>query len=167
MSAPAEPMILAIGNRDDFVHVYKDDRELLSDDDIGAGAGEVSGPIEFFDSDGYRLTGVYDRQWHLLRLTPTTEPANSGAVAQRVRNAIEHMRSYIQRHPEEAALYGMTVAEALELIPRISASADLKTSLRAFSADADHGHVVVAARGDGDSQGDWHNFRHRCGWKHR
>lgn len=160
------PRILAIGNRDDFLHVYRNDQELISDDDIGAGMGEISGPIEFFNSHGYRLAGIYDRRWHLLRLVPTADPPQPGKVQQRVCNVVEHLRSYIRRHPDEAALYGLTVQEALDLVPRISASADLETSLSAFSGDADHGHLVMAARGDGDSQGDWHNFRHRCGWKH-
>lgn len=159
-------MILAIGSRDDFLHVYRDDQELLSDDDIGAGVGELSGPLEFFNSHGYRLTGVYDRRWHLLRLVPTAEPKQPGAVQQRVRNVIDHLRSYIGRHPEEAALYGMTVDEALALIPHVSESMDLETSLRVFSGTTDHSQLMVAGRGDGDSQGDWHNFRHRWGWQH-
>lgn len=160
--------ILAIGSRDDFLHVYTDDRELLADHDIGAGPGEVSGPLEFFDSDGHRLTGVYNQQWHLLGLARTTEPRNPDAVQQRVQNFIDHMRSAIKRHPEEATLYGTTVDEVLELFPRLSAPTDLETSLRAFMGDAGHGHVMVAARGEGDERPNnrKHNFMHRLGWKH-
>lgn len=163
------PMILAIGSRDDFLHVYKDDRELLADNDIGAGPDELSGPLEFFDSDGHRLTGVYDQQWRLLGLTRTTEPRNPDAVQQRVQNVIDHMRSSIERHPEEATLYGTTVDEVLELFPRLSAPTDLETSLRAFMGDAGQGHVMVAAGADPDERrgNRKHNWAHRLGWKHR
>lgn len=164
----AGPMILAIGTRDNFLHVYKNDRELLADNDIGAGPDELSGPLEFFDSDGYRLTGVYDRQWRLLRLTRTTEPRNPDAVQRRVQNVIDHMRSYIERHSEEATLYGMTVDQALELFPPLSGTTDLETSLKDFWGDDGHGPVLVAARGEGDERPNnrKHNWAHRLGWKH-
>jgi len=165
----AGPKILAIGSRDDFLHVYADVQELLSDDTIGAGPEELSGPIEFFDGDGYRLTGVYDRQWHLLRLVRTSEPASSDAVAQRVQNVIDNMRSYIERHPEEAVLYGVTVDEVLELFPPLGAPTDLGTCIRSFTGDLGHGDVMVALGGDGDERphNRKHNMAHRLGWKHR
>lgn len=159
------PMILAIGTRDDFLHIYHNDQELIADNDIGAGPGELSGPIEFFDSDGYRLAGIYDRRWHLLRLTPTTEPPNPAAVARRVRNVVDHLRSYLSRHPEEAALYGMTVDEVLECFPRLCDSAELEDSLLALAAHHS-GRAVGAAHLVDDDQPGWHNAMHRMGWKH-
>jgi len=159
-------MILAIGNRDDFLHVYKDDRELLSDDDIGAGVGETSGPLEFFNSDGYRLTGVYDQRWHLLRLVPTADPPELPALRRRVRDVIDSMRSYIMRHPEEAALYGMTPDEALALFPSLSKSRNFKTTLLAFVVDRERAHSRTAGLGDDHPGDQWHNFWHRRGWRH-
>ncbi|MGH3903398.1 MAG: hypothetical protein ACRDTE_04275 [Pseudonocardiaceae bacterium] len=165
----ARPMILAIGSRDDFLHAYQDVQELLADHDIGAGPDEISGPLEFFDGDGYRLTGTYDRQWQLQDLTRTTESPNRDAVQQRVQNVIDHMRSAIERHPEEAALYGMTVDEVLELFPRLSGPTDLEAAVRAFTGDAAHGHVMVAAGAEPDERpgNRKHNWAHRLGWKHR
>ena len=160
------PMILAIGSRDDFLHVYRDDRELLSDDDIGAGAGEISGPLEFFNTQGYRLTGVYDRRWHLVRLVPTTDPPDLTTVARRVRNVIDRMRLYLTRHPEEAALYGMTSDEALTLFPCLDTSLRLEEFLRAFVGDGERVHPRAAGLGDDDSGSQWHNFWHRSGWNH-
>jgi hypothetical protein len=82
--------------------------------------------------------------------------------------SIDHIRSYVERHPEEAGLYGMTVDEVLELFPRRSVPTDLETSLRAFMGDASHRHVMVAAYGDGDERPNnrMHNLAHRLGWKH-
>lgn len=163
------PMILAIGSGDDFLHAYQDVQELLADHDIGAGPDELSGPLEFFDSDGYRLTGAYDQQWQLLGLTRTMESPNPDAVQQRVQNVIDHMRSAIEHHPEEAALYGMTVDEVRELFPRLSGPTDLETAVRAFTDDANHGHVMVAAGAHLDERpgNRKHNWAHRLGWKHR
>ena len=166
----AGPKILAIGSDDDFLHVYENVQELLSDDTIGTGPEELSGPIEFFDSDGYRLAGEYDRQWHLLNLKRTTEQANPAAVAQRVRNVIDHMRWCLERHPEEAQLYG-SVNEVLELFPSLSASTDLATCIQAFTGGAGHGDLMVAALGAGADADERprnrkHNMAHRFGWKH-
>jgi len=159
-------MILAIGSRDDFLHVYQDDQELLADDDIGAGVGELSGPLEFFNTDGYRLTGVYDRRWHLLRLAPTADPPDLPTVLRRVRDVIDQMRLYIARHPEETALYGMTPGEALTLFPGLDTSLSLEESLLAFVGDGASVHPRTAGLGDDDSGSQWHNFWHRRGWNH-
>ena len=150
------PMILAIGSRDDFLHVYQDDRELLSDHDIGAGVGEISGPLEFFNSDGYRLAGVYDQRWNLLRLVPTADPPKLPAVQKRVRLTIDHVRSFIEDHAEECALYGMTVQEALVELPRLSASADLREYLQTFFAHPASGGTGASGDVDHDRPG-WHN----------
>lgn len=163
------PMILAIGSLDDFLHVYKDDRELLADSGIGAGPSGSAGALEFFDSRGYRLAGIYDQRWNLVRLTPTAESPNPAAVQERVQNVIDHMRNAVQDNPGEASLHGMTVDEVLELFPRLDGSTDLDAALRIFLAEAEHGHVLVAAHGGGDERPNnrRHNFLHRLGWKHR
>lgn len=165
-TSQTKAMIIAIGTRDDFLHVYADDQDLLSDHDIGAGEGELTGPIEFFDSDGHRLTGVYDQRWHLLRLVPTTEPPDRENLERRVRNFVDHMRAQIDQHPEEAALYGMTRENALGLFREVTTAADFDAFLADFSGGVEHRQAVVVGGQDGDSRGKAHNFAHRWGWKH-
>lgn len=122
-------MILAIGSRDDFLHVYQDDQELLADHGIGAGVGENSGPLEFFDSDGHRLAGVYDQAWKVQRLTPTTEAPNPDLVRQRVQNSLDRVQRYIENNPQKAVLLNTTVAASLERV-RYLKSADFETCLK-------------------------------------
>lgn len=162
-----EPKIITIGARDDFLHVYHDDRDLLQDDDIGAGVGESRLPVEFFDSEGYRLAGVYDGQWHLLRLMRTTGECELKTIQRRVQNVIDHIRSYIEAHPDVVALYGMTVQEALELIPRLDEITDLAASLLAFTGDTERGHGRLAVLGEKDTQGFGHAMQHLAGTAHK
>lgn len=160
-------MILAIGSQNTFLHVYDDERELLADDDIGAGVGESRFPLEFFNSDGYRLAGVYDERWHLLRLMPTMEPARPDMVQYRVWQVTAHLRTFITSHPDEVALYGMTEEEALELFPLPDESLDLKTTLLSFAAeDVRSSHSALMGLGDNDTQGAGHNMRHFFGTAH-
>lgn len=167
-----QPMILAIGSRDDFLHVYHNDKELLSDNTIGAGPGELSGPIEFFDSDGRRLTGVYDRQWHLLQLTPTTSRPNLPALLRRVGNVINHLRSFIEDRPEASAEFGAEVQEALQQLPRLHTSTDLRRYLDAFVAHSTSGDTSISALSDDGpdiiehAKAGFHNLAHKAGWNH-
>lgn len=164
------PMILAIGSRDDFLHVYQDEQVLLEDLAIGAGEGESSGPIEFFDSEGHRLTGKYDRQWRLLSLTPTTEQPNLALVRQRVQNCLDHVRSYIKGHPEKVDSRYMTVDEVLELVPDLGEPSEFEMSLKALLSDT--GHAEEGAGGIGGiTVRNWrpdpvHMYWHACGWQH-
>ncbi|MGH3925216.1 MAG: hypothetical protein ACRDTT_20540 [Pseudonocardiaceae bacterium] len=168
----AQPLILAIGSKDDFLHVYRNDKELLADNTIGAGPGELSGPIEFFDTDGHRLTGVYDRQWRLLQLTPTTSRPNLPALLRRVGKAINHLRSFIEDHPEESAEFGTEVANALQQLPRLRTSADLRRYLQTFVAHPAGAETGVSALSDSGpdiikhAQAGFHNLAHRAGWNH-
>lgn len=159
------PMILVIGSQNTFLHVYKDDRELLSDDNIGAGEGERRFPLEFFDSDGLRLAGEYDSQWRLLRLVPTADPPHLDAVKRRAQKVVDHMRSYAKNHADKAALFGMTVDELLELLPRLDEHSDFKTSLLAFMGGGDGVGSEAAAH---NVHHDWtrspsHNWSHIAG----
>jgi len=131
-------MIVAIGSQNTFLHVYKDEHELLQDDDIGAGAGESRFPLEFFDSDGHRLAGVYDGRWHMLRLMRTADPHRPEVLQRRVQQVVEHLRTSIKAHPEDVKLFGMTVQEVLDFFPLPDESQDLRTSLLAFSSDEPH-----------------------------
>lgn len=164
----AEPMILAIGSHNTFLHVYDNERELLADDDIGSGVGETRFPLEFFNSDGYRLAGVYDGHWRLLQLMPTTDKAQPKTILQRVQQVVRHLRRSVTSHPEEVALYGLTEAEALELLPQPDEWNDLDTALFAFvGKGARSSHAAVTGLGDND-YGDWsHNAAHIWGNPHR
>lgn len=166
-AAQIRPMILAIGSQNTFLHVYNDERELLADDDIGAGVGESRFPIEFFDSDGYRLAGVYDGHWHLVRLMPTAEEAHPDAVLRRVWQVTEHLRAFIKAHPEEVELFGMTVQEALEFFPAPEESQDLKTALLVFSSgEAHRSHAALSGLGEHDAGSMRHNAAHIFGNPH-
>jgi len=125
-------MVLAIGSRNNFLHVYQDDQTLIADHEIGAGTGESRFPLEFFDSDGRQLAGEYDAQWRLLRLVPTAEPHNLNAVQHRVQKVIDHMRSYAVSHPDKVALLSMTADELLKSLPDLNRQANFKASLLEF-----------------------------------
>ena len=164
-TAQSERMILAVGVRDDFLHVYHNEQDLLADHTIGTGAGEKTGALEFFDSDGYRLAGEYDHQWHLLRLTRTAEAPNLTLVRQRVQNAFDHIRSYIMSHPETVESYKMTVDEALALCPDLGGPSDFETCLKAL-AHVGHHHKQDGELGIAHPQNDpWHNLWHGSGWQ--
>lgn len=160
-----QPMILAIGSQDNFLHVYHDAQEVLQDDKIGAGKDEKSGPLEFFDSDGYRLTGQYSPTWQLRGLTRTEEPPDQSLVRQRVQNCIDHLRSYIKSHPEQVETYRTTVDEVLAQCPDLGGSTNFATSLKQL-ADAGHhrrrsGELTIAHITDDPI----HNFFHGSGWQ--
>jgi hypothetical protein len=160
-------MILAIGSQNTFLHIYDDERKLLADDDIGAGVGESRFPLEFFDSDGYRLAGVYDGRWNLLRLLPTADQPCPGSVLRRVRQVTEHLRRFIKSAPAEVMLFGLTEEEALELFPLPVESLDLKTVLLSFTAeDGRNSHSAFMELGDNDTQGFGHAMRHLAGNAH-
>jgi hypothetical protein len=156
--------ILAIANDNTFAHAYASVADLLQDDDIGAGPGERSGPLEFFDSTGHRLAPVFDTGWRLRDLTPTADRADAPAVQQRLAECVAHLGTFLARHPEEAAAHGLGVDEAIALLPRVDAAPDLAASLAAFSAVRDDGVLPPAVAAD--SQGWFHNLRHRTGWTH-
>lgn len=163
-----KPMILAIGSQNTFLHVYDDERELLADDDIGAGVGESRFPLEFFDSEGRRLAGVYDGQWRLIRLMPTAEESDPDALQRRVQQVTEHLRASIKDHPEDVELFGMTVQQALEFFPPPDESEDLATSLLAFSSgEAHRSHSAFAGLGEYDSGSMRHNAAHIFGNPHQ
>lgn len=172
MSAPeAEPMILAIGRRDDFLHVYPDQQALLRDDTIGAGPGERSGPLEFFDSHGHRLTGEFDQKWCLLRLVTTAEPPNPDLVRQRISNAVEHLRSYLANNPELVESSGLTVQDAVAQIPAVDSGTGCEISLaELFSAHLDFEHESINISPAQDELAHpgspVHNWRHAAGFHH-
>ena len=153
------PMILAIGTENDFLHVYYDDQKLLQDHKIGAGAGEIAPPLEFFDSEGYRLAGKYDRQWQLLGLTRTDEPPNLALVRWRVQKTFEYLRSYIERNQDKVDLQDLTLEDALECIPNLAQSSDFDKFLRALA----HREGEIGTKHSGDPV---HNWWHACGGKH-
>ncbi|MGH3941673.1 MAG: hypothetical protein ACRDTG_24195 [Pseudonocardiaceae bacterium] len=169
-----QPIILAIGVRNDFLHVYQDEKELLTDDTIGAGQAELSGPIEFFDGDGHRLTGVYDRKWNLLELVPTTSPPDLPTLLRRVRKAFEHLRSFIETHPQELSGNNIELRAALLQLRGVSTSAELREFLQNFiahpSAKKDEAVEKPVDRPVGiaivDDQPGLHNAWHRAGWNH-
>jgi len=161
------PMILAIGSRNTFLHVYKDDRELLADKNIGAGEEEHRFPLEFFDSEGHRLAGEYDGQWSLLRLVPTADPPDLDVLKGRVQQVFDHMRSYAKEHPEKVALLGLTVDELIDTLPRLDEHLDFRMSLLACM-DSEDGVPSREAVHSHDEQDDWtsspsHNWAHIAG----
>lgn len=118
------PMILVIGVRDDFSHVYDNEQELLADGEFCADATVRFSALEFFDSDGYRLAGRYDRQWGLLGLERTGE-CDEKKVQQRIQSSLKQLRCYIESHSEEFVELSMTMDDALGCIPDIDGSSDL------------------------------------------
>jgi hypothetical protein len=155
------PFVLAIGGENNFVHVYKDEAALLRDGDIGAGVGESRFPLEFFDSDGRRLAGVYDGSWQLARLVPTEDDPQPRRLAERVAGVLLYMRTYIEEHPEVMRLYGLTQQEALALFAAPKPGQDLRVSLAPMLAvDLEDDHVPVGVLGDDDDRGIMHNIFH-------
>lgn len=127
-------MILAIGSRNDYLHIYNNVSELLADNAIGPGQGQFSGPIEFFDSDGHRLTGAHYQQGNLRSLNLTADPPDLSAVLQRLRTVFDHVRSFLDNNPEEAAKIeaDVKVKSAFARLPHLSTSADLREFLVVF-----------------------------------
>lgn len=148
-----EPLILAIGSQDDFLHVYQNDEELLADDSIGVELGKFSDALEFFDSEGHRLAGVYNRQWQLLRLTPTTSEPDLSALLQRVQNTINHLvRSFSKDNPEASAEFDPAVKEGLAQLPHLRTPEELREFLQNFFAR----HVTPVRIGlGGPESGTW------------
>jgi len=125
-----EPLILVIGIRDEFLHVFQNDEELLTVNTIGTDAGEKPSPIEFFDSDGRRLAGIYNREWKLQQLIPTTGKPDLLALLLRVRNALGNLRSLIESNPEDSALFGTATKDALLEFSQVRTAADLREYLQ-------------------------------------
>ncbi|HEY0486064.1 MAG TPA: hypothetical protein VGD72_07435 [Mycobacteriales bacterium] len=159
--APAGPLILAIGSQDTFLHVYRDQQDLMSDQDIGAGVGEHPFPLEFFDTDGHRLTGVYDGRWHLLRLAPTADPPDPSKVRRRVLGVLAYLRTFVDTRPDVLALYGLTREDAHAMLGPVESAPDLVTAVRWFAAlDAEGGHFAPETLGDAHDGGTLHNLTH-------
>ena len=158
------PFILAIGKGDRFFHAYRDDQALLRDGDIGAGVGEHPIPLEFFDSAGHRLAGVYDARWRLERLVRTTDKPDARHVWKRLQNVIGYMRSYARSHPEKAALFGLSVDELLDLLPPLSPHVDFDAAFPEFAGDQVEGELERNAFADEDwTSSASHNWKHICG----
>jgi hypothetical protein len=156
---PSGPWVLAVGAQNDFAHIYPNQAALLADHDNGAGVGERPIALEFFDGDGRRLAGVYDRAWQLLRLVPTADPPNRELVHQRVQRVLEYMRSFIQARPDVISLYGLTQDEALAAFASSRTVRDDPQSV--FGAGGSEDDVfAVGALGDDDDRGIWHNLTH-------
>jgi hypothetical protein len=158
-AAPSGPMILAIGAQDNFLHVYHDAQELLQDRKVGA-AGQRSGPLEFFDSAGYRLVGQYSQEWKLRGLTRTEEPPNRELIRQRVQNCIDHLRGYLKSHAEEIESPEMTVDEALARCPDLGGPSNVEAFLQTLTHQR-KGEVGVAH----PTSDPWHNLWHGSGWQ--
>ena len=118
------PMILVIGVRDDFSHVYGNERDLLADGEFCAEAAERFGALEFFDSEGYRLAGTYDKNWRLLGLTRCSE-CDDKRILQRVQNSLKQLRCYIESHSEEFTELSMTIEDALLCLPDLDGLSNL------------------------------------------
>lgn len=155
-------MILAIGSRNDFVHVYRSEGELIADNSIGAGPGRFSGPIEFFDSDGRQFTGVNDEQGNLRALNPTGDSLDLPVFLQRVRNAFAPLRSFLAEHPEESV---PEVTSALGQLSSLSSPEDLRNFLQVFVVEPGSiGRSAPDREQDPGSPG--HNALHRMGINH-
>jgi hypothetical protein len=157
--------IVALATDDTFAHVYLRISDLLADDDIGSGPGERSGAMEFFDGNGRALAPVFSPQWQIRRLRATGARPAPDELQRRLRRVVEHSRTYLRRHPDEAQRYGLDPAEAEALLPDLD-GLDLRSTILTFAATRDQGDVTGAALADEDSGGFWHNLRHRAGWNH-
>jgi hypothetical protein len=153
------PSIVAIGSGGRFAHVYPDEQALVADRDIGGGVGESPVPLEFFDTDGHRLAGVYGGTWQLVRLEPTGDEPDWPAVEARLGKVIDNLRGFIQTHQDVMALYGMTVAEALELVDSAVGAAGVRSpGLQVFAA---HGSPFSAGMFGEDHNGSFiHDWLH-------
>lgn len=130
----AQPLILVIGSRDEFLHVYQDGKELLAVNTIGTDPGEHPSPIEFFDSDGYRLAGIYNRQWQLVKLIPATGKPDLPVLLQRVRNALNNLQALIESNSdfEESEEFRTALKDALLQLSGVRTSAGLREYLQNF-----------------------------------
>ncbi|MGH3941674.1 MAG: hypothetical protein ACRDTG_24200 [Pseudonocardiaceae bacterium] len=159
-----QPLILVVGSRDDFLHAYRNDQELLADQPFGAGPGQLSDRIEYFDGDGRRFIGVYDQQGRLLQLRPSTDPPDLPALLQRVRNATNHLRSLIEGTPEGAE-YVQSMQQAIRQLPNLNTSADLHRFLLVFVSHSKEGPPLFGPLGIDDDQPGLHNAWHRWGFR--
>ena len=161
VSPLGETFLLAIGARNDFLHVYPDATALLADHDIGAGVGEQPIPLEFFDSLGYRYVGRYDAQWHLLGLVPNSDPPDLMRVRKRVEAVRTYLRSFFESRPDVLALYGLTRDDMLAVFAAPSSSGSLAAVVLPFVAGGGEDDLFAAGVfGDDDDQGIWHNLTH-------
>lgn len=154
-------MILVIGSRDDFVHVYRNINELIADRAIGPGPAQFSGPVEFFDGDGRRFAGEHDQQGNLLALNPTADSIDLPTILPRVRNTFGRVRSYVDAHPAE---FEAPVKATLAQLPSLSTWEEVRSFLRNFVPAPDN--LLRAGPGNIDPQSGWHNALHRAGVGH-
>jgi len=160
ISALEDLFMLAVGARDDFVHVYPDATALLADHDIGAGVGERPIGLEFFDSLGYRYAGRYDTQWRLLGLVPSSDPPNPQRVLERVEAIRTYLRLFFDNRPDVLALYGLTRDDTRAVFAAPKSPRSLKEAVLPFTAGGGDELFPAGVFGDDDDQGIWHNLTH-------
>lgn len=154
----AAPMILAIDGQNNFLHVYHNAQELLAD--FGTGAGENSGPLEFFDTAGYRLVGQYSPTWQLQGLTRTADSPDPDQLRKRVQNYLDHFRSYLKSHPDTVGSHQMTGDQALANCPNLNEQRDLETILKALTPDQPQHKEKDEFDTTYQSDGFWYNLFH-------
>ncbi|GAB3837909.1 hypothetical protein ACFFMR_20045 [Micromonospora andamanensis] len=153
--------IVAIAFDDTFAHVYPDLRQLIED---GFGGPDTRrGALEFFSAEGDRLLPVFGRAWQLVDLRVSDDEPDADRLRQRLAAVVDHVTTFLRKHPEVVEAAGLTLDEAISQLPR-PAEQNLAEVLARFphlATAEDDGAIRPLDRG-----GWFHNSLHAAGWTH-
>jgi hypothetical protein len=97
------------------VHIYPDVPALLAAGPFTLGG--VKSQLEFFDSQGYRLAPVFDKQWQLGDLQVTADSPDPTQVLKQLRAAVSDVKHFA--HRLTAQLPAMDTDDLAEAVTRV------------------------------------------------
>ncbi|WP_033337357.1 hypothetical protein [Catenuloplanes japonicus] len=118
MSTEAQNAIFAVAADNKWVHVYRDVKTLLAETDMGVGHEQnVTNTIEFFNVAGKRLLPAFGRDWALVDLTESGDPADPAAVHNRISLVIDKTKAMILEHADEFTQAGFNPQTTISQLP--------------------------------------------------
>lgn len=118
MSTESQHAIFAVAADNKWVHVYRDVKTLLAETDMGSGhEPTVANTIEFFNASGKRLLPAFGRDWTLVDLTESGDPADPAAVHARVTAVIDKTKAMILEHAADFTKAGFDPQTTIAQLP--------------------------------------------------
>ncbi|RIV40043.1 hypothetical protein [Micromonospora radicis] len=149
-AAEVDGRILVIANDDTFAHTYPDLPRMLAEQSEG---DPLRGAVEFFDTAGLRLVPLFDPQWQLVGLLPSSEPADPAAVLSRLRAVRDHLERFLRDNPDFAGQSRLDVTEAVAAVPVLDGPLTDAVDKMPWHNHGSRGNFL-------------HNAMHAAGWAH-